>query len=71
MIYCLSVSSADGGVTIRATNKEMNVRMKLAAKLLNIAGHYVWDRDGKNQVKLHGPLDCEGYVIRLANVLCL
>jgi len=56
-------SSSNGGVNVVASRPEMNKRMKVAAKMLNIAGHYVSsEATGRTQTKIHGPLDCEGHL---------
>jgi serine/threonine protein kinase/tetratricopeptide (TPR) repeat protein len=58
----LIYGSSDGGKHVYATDPDMNRRMKRVAKMLNLAGHNVWDMAKTTQVRLHGPVDCEGHL---------
>lgn len=35
------VHSGDGGLTVHADDPELNAKMELAAKILNLKGHYI------------------------------
>jgi hypothetical protein len=50
--------SADGGRTIFDSCPEMNARMKLAASILNLRGHWVWNWDKSKKAKIYGPVVC-------------
>ena len=56
--------SCDGGRTIRAESHEMNSKMALAAKILNIKGEYVQNADRTQRVFLHASCDVEGHLGR-------
>lgn len=58
----LIYGSSDGGKNIVASDPEMNRRMKRVAKTLNLAGHNVTNSARTSEVRLHGPVDCEGHL---------
>jgi hypothetical protein len=60
----LIYGSRDGGVTIFAENPDMNEKMRLAAKHLNLKAHRVWNRAKTKSVVLHAPIDLEGHIGR-------
>jgi len=60
----LIYGSRDGGVTIHADNPEMNEKVRLAAKHLNLKAHRIWDKARRKTVILHAPIDLEGHLGR-------
>lgn len=60
----LVYGSGDGGGNVFAENAELNEKMRLAAKHLNLKSHRVWDRSKTKSVVLHAPIDLEGHIGR-------
>lgn len=60
----LVYGSRDGGLSVFADNAELNEKMRLAAKHLNLKAHRVWNREKSKSVVLHAPIDMEGHIGR-------
>jgi serine/threonine protein kinase/tetratricopeptide (TPR) repeat protein len=60
----LIYGSRDGGVTLFASNSEMNEKIRLAAKHINLKAHRVWNRSKTKSAILHAPIDLEGHIGR-------
>eukprot|EP01132_Coremiostelium_polycephalum_P010968 gene10968-13435_t len=56
----LVYGSNDGGEIVHDKNEEMSAKMKQAAEILNLKGHYTGQ--GENKTFLYGPCDIEGHV---------
>lgn len=50
-----------GGETIRTSNEDMNARIQLVARVLNLAGHTIWNRSQTKSAFIYGPIDLEGH----------
>ncbi|KAL6065225.1 Clu domain-containing protein (Fragment), variant 2 [Balamuthia mandrillaris] len=59
----LLYGSADGGETIHKDNRDLNKKMKLAAKKMNLKGHSVGLKE-YDVKKLYAPVDIEGHLGR-------
>lgn len=58
----LVYGSSDGGHTIHASSPEMNAKVELVAKMLNLQGEYIWNRSKTHRTLLHLSCDVEGHL---------
>jgi hypothetical protein len=56
--------TCDGGSTIHASVPEMNDKMELAAKIMNLQGEYVYNYSKEERTMLHASCDVEGHLGR-------
>jgi hypothetical protein len=56
----LCYGSADGGKEIHASNPELNAKIELLAKMLNLKGEYVYNSEKSKKTFLHLSSDIEG-----------
>eukprot|EP01114_Cavostelium_apophysatum_P017894 TRINITY_DN5408_c0_g1_i1.p1 TRINITY_DN5408_c0_g1~~TRINITY_DN5408_c0_g1_i1.p1 ORF type:complete len:1291 (+),score=352.75 TRINITY_DN5408_c0_g1_i1:103-3975(+) len=60
----LVYGSSDGAASIHASSDEMNAKIALVAKKLNLQSEYIWNNSHSQRVQLHTSCDIEGHIGR-------
>jgi serine/threonine protein kinase len=67
----LRYGSMDGARTVHASHEPLNRRIELAASMLNLAAHTVWNTARTQSAVLHTCGDLEGHVGRDGRLYCI